>query len=363
MEKKGGWTMLRRCCILFIMLLMLPIAALAQPKTAPYDLNLSICYAQLGTQEQALFDLLYDAAYNGQNDVVLPESTPYDTVSTLLSTLIRDFPELCALDHSWTVQYYADDPEHAVSVVFSYVRPVSDQGRLAAFAHAAAVQAQGDAFARELQLYDALCARVTYADGENAHTAYGALMEGRAVCDGYAGALALLLRMSGIPASVVSGMAYSEKENAWESHAWNIIALDDEYVLADAVWDDQPDGNAHWYLNLTDAQMAADHLPEDTLLLPACCAPQLNWHAHMGGLIPAGAWQDAVRDAFCRLAHGETGISLRFAEAADYHAVMDDLTAVWDAYNASAAPEDRLYGSLRWRFSLLQQCVLFSPGS
>ena len=44
-------------------------------------------------------------------------------------------------------------------------------------------------FERELILHDRLAGAVTYVDSDNAHNAYGALVEGKAVCEGYAEAL------------------------------------------------------------------------------------------------------------------------------------------------------------------------------
>ena len=91
---------------------------------------------------------------------------------------------------------------------------------------------------------------------EDSYTAYGTLIMGRAVCQGYADAMKLLLNLAGIEAQVVIGYA-------GEPHAWNIVKIDGEYYHIDATWDDPvPDtGNkvTYTYFNLSDEQIAKDH--------------------------------------------------------------------------------------------------------
>jgi transglutaminase-like putative cysteine protease len=64
------------------------------------------------------------------------------------------------------------------------------------------------------------------------HTAYGALVDGLAVCDGYARAYLHLLRMVGIESRIVLGNA------GGEHHAWNIIKLGGNWYHTDPTWND-----------------------------------------------------------------------------------------------------------------------------
>ncbi len=61
-------------------------------------------------------------------------------------------------------------------------------------------------------------------------TAYGALVKGRAVCQGYTLAYKLLLSRAGIPAIYV----VSDSMN----HSWNMVELDGSWYHVDATWDD-----------------------------------------------------------------------------------------------------------------------------
>lgn len=66
-------------------------------------------------------------------------------------------------------------------------------------------------------------------------TAYAALMNGTAVCQGYANLLYRLLLESGVDARILSGDGVTSSGRG--PHAWNIAALGDAYFLMDSTWD------------------------------------------------------------------------------------------------------------------------------
>ncbi len=65
------------------------------------------------------------------------------------------------------------------------------------------------------------------------HTAYGALVKGDAVCDGYAKAYQYLLQKVGVYSHMVTGWG------AGGGHAWNLVNLDGKWYYTDLTWDDQ----------------------------------------------------------------------------------------------------------------------------
>lgn len=87
-------------------------------------------------------------------------------------------------------------------------------------------------------IYDYICSHVTY-DHENLrddqytlkYTAYAALIQGTAVCLGYANLFYRMANDAGVDARIVTGMASADQ------HAWNIVRLDGGYYLLDSTWD------------------------------------------------------------------------------------------------------------------------------
>lgn len=86
---------------------------------------------------------------------------------------------------------------------------------------------------RAKALHDYIVRNVSYDSSESSpqvYGAYGALVEGRAVCGGYAEGYAVLLEAAGIEQTCV----ISKEMN----HEWNIVTIDGESYHVDACWDD-----------------------------------------------------------------------------------------------------------------------------
>jgi transglutaminase/protease-like cytokinesis protein 3 len=125
---------------------------------------------------------------------------------------------------------------------------------------------------KELALHDYLVNNCQYdqrvIDGtipdnsDDTYNAYGALINGSAVCQGYADAMYRLLKGVGIESMSVSGTATNGVET--ENHAWNIVKIGGQYYQLDATFDDPSykDGSnhpTHDYFNVTDDLLAQDH--------------------------------------------------------------------------------------------------------
>jgi hypothetical protein len=91
------------------------------------------------------------------------------------------------------------------------------------------------------------------------HTAYGALINGIAVCNGYATAMLALLEDAGIDSKEIYGMA--GVGNSKEVHAWNMVSLENNWYHLDATWDDPDWGNyvEHAFFNVPDSKIELTH--------------------------------------------------------------------------------------------------------
>ncbi len=69
------------------------------------------------------------------------------------------------------------------------------------------------------------------------HNVYGALVNRKVVCEGYARAFKYILDGLSIENILVSGTA-TNSNNSTESHAWNYVKLDGKWYAIDVTWDD-----------------------------------------------------------------------------------------------------------------------------
>ena len=196
-----------------------------------------------------------------------------------------DYPQHFWLGNSW--QTYTTSSYIELSLTCT----ASLQNQKATFEAAVKKMLEGitsgmSEYDRALLLHDRLVKQVTYdLDAPNAHSAYGALVDGRAVCEGYARAYQYLLYRAGIQALYISGYA-------GESHGWNAVRLDGNYVLVDATWDDpvgvnDPDFVSHAYFGLTTAELGRDHTPsaDGAYPQPNCTATAYHYHRRNGSYI------------------------------------------------------------------------------
>jgi hypothetical protein len=116
----------------------------------------------------------------------------------------------------------------------------------------------------EKRIHDYMVRNVKYGykkddkgEDSKAYSSYGALVDKKAVCNGYAQAMKLLCDLSGIECSMIVGKADGE------NHAWNLVKLDDSWYHVDATWDDptpdDPERIFYHYFNTTDDMIALDH--------------------------------------------------------------------------------------------------------
>ena len=97
-------------------------------------------------------------------------------------------------------------------------------------------------------LQEYLCRSVIYeSEALRAHDAAGALLDGRAVCDGYAKAFKLLCDAYDIPCLIVPGTATQNGKS--EPHAWNYVQMENgEWYAVDVTWDDHEDITKQYFL-------------------------------------------------------------------------------------------------------------------
>ena len=203
--------------------------------------------------------LLFTEATEGEADDEIRE-TLINITQPAMDALLYDHPEIYwvrmgdAGGSTFTIKHRSTENEDGTLTVSvrklifklatKYIdegKVIADEARLLAEA-VAGCEVTGETRAEKLRsMCDLLAARVAYdKEGERQHIATGALIDGRAVCDGYAKAIKLLCDREGIPCVVVAGKAV--QNGGTDLHAWNYVQLENGLWYAlDATWDDRGD--------------------------------------------------------------------------------------------------------------------------
>lgn len=232
----------------------------------PFDKELYYGRATLSGKENGellveVYDIVFDMVEKGTAERILNTKRSVDDIvitvddmNTVLSAYRYDNPQHFWLDKFRMNVYTSDQTVYNLMITYlTEVNTAEAKGAFKAAAEAFIVDAgvtEGMSdYHTALLLYDAVTEHITYtSDTYNAHDAYGALIQGMAVCEGYAEMYQYLLYLCGISSHEVVGTA------SGEGHAWNLVKLDGKYYMADPTWDDQS-YSSHSYFNVTTAEL------------------------------------------------------------------------------------------------------------
>lgn len=142
-------------------------------------------------------------------------------------------------------------------------------------------------FEKAVFFHDYLVLNCTYTTGaENAHSAYGCLVDKEAVCEGYAKSFLMLCSKAGIECVLVTGEARST--NGVEPHMWNLVKLDGVWTHVDVTWDDNGrDYSSYTYFGLTDNEIDFSHTMESLTIYSVAPATSTsaNYYIRTGKML------------------------------------------------------------------------------
>jgi len=296
-------------------------------------------YDNLSGEEQAAYDDILERLPGFPENIRL--DLELDSLNRVFSALTLDQPLLFQI--STTYFNYAPNAHGRVTGLLPEYLLTREEyaARCEALAKAVetfAVPANGTQFDDELALHDQLIRLCTYAEDftpPEKSTAYGALVEGSASCEGYARALQLLLDLQGIDCYIVTGEATNSAGDS-VGHAWNKVRVDGSWYQVDATWNDPvtEDGRhvtSHAYFNLTDTEIGQTH--ELTDARNPCTATAANYFVRKGLLFSSldRAAEDQLAKALREgWAAGDNAAELRFRDEA---AMKEGMRYLFDKQN------------------------------
>lgn len=233
-----------------------------------FDVRFYPYYYMLDDKGQHLYRQIYANATALNKKFAPIESVSLSELKNTFAAVYNDHPELFWMDTAYSCKYKKDGKCAEIELQFNYTadnletEKATFNGKVNEIVSKA--QELDSDYDREKYVHDALIEQVEYsASAKINQSAYSALVNGSTVCAGYARAFQYMMQQLWIPCYYCTGYA-------GESHAWDIVALDDGYYNVDATWDDTGNGT-YAYFNKTDADYAGNHLRQDlSVNLPPC---------------------------------------------------------------------------------------------
>lgn len=184
-------------------------------------------------------------------------------------------------------------------------------------------------YEKELFFHDYICNNTVYdmdTFGNVGASAHNTLINGRAVCEGYARAMQILLDKSGIYNYLIIGDGTSNGEI--KPHMWNVVKLNDENYHLDVTWNDNDETNipSYMYFNVTDEQISRDH----SNLEPYennCYGTYFNYFVRNGTYVHTFYHFSQFADASSKILRtGKNTVELCFKNKSDYDRAVSSIS-------------------------------------
>lgn len=187
--------------------------------------------------QRVIFNLFLSAMKKGESKVVLPTRINSNSIIYFIKLVIAEYPELCQYDTcSCSYLYQGNSCIVKLNPAFGNRAMANELNAKARRILDSIIVEKTSDIKKVLCIHDYLINNVTYRETELnsfniSHTAYGAIVNNEAVCEGIAYGFSYLLKMSGVKATVVDGKADDG------AHAWNIVKIDSDCYHFDVTWD------------------------------------------------------------------------------------------------------------------------------
>lgn len=199
----------------------------------------------LNDDEKSVYCRLADAVRNIEKSVTITTSLSTAQIKKIYEYYVYDHREVFYMSGT-DLQYTQYKKYYTYKFIFRYnydkAQIITMRDKLQAAAKQALGAAEGKAtdYKKEKALHDYLIKNCYYdlnaAENPSAYpesfSAYGALVNGKAVCEGYADSMKLLLSSVGIKTLYLTGQGNGN------SHAWNEVNIGGKWYFLDATFDD-----------------------------------------------------------------------------------------------------------------------------
>lgn len=299
-------------------------------KGSPYKFY----FERLTPVEKRAYNAIIEKIYDMPERIAVPKIDGKE-LDNVFSALLFDNPDLfflgrkCAVETRMWLTYFSVD----------YIIDKADLADMKAQlereceAFEQTLTDPGNQWRTELEIHDHVIDRCEYHDPEGDliySSSYGALVNGRAACEGYSKAVKLLLDRAGIENALISGVS-ENGEGSGGAHMWNIVNIGGDYYHLDCTWDDpvSDDGGKlrmYTYFNLSDEMISGTH--RDFSYDFGCNSTAENYYIKTGTYFESYSRSSESRltDIITKsVKNGRYQIQLRFADKKSYDGAVADL--------------------------------------
>ncbi len=305
-------------------------------------------YAALDEEEQQVYLYIAGKLQNLENEIdVAPYDMAVQRVIKVCQALDIDFPEFFWYDAytytynensgimknlTFTMKYSTEDIANRQNVIDNYVNNIIGQ-----------ITEDMDDYTRVKFVHDYIIRNTDYdLNAPDNQNICSLMMEGRAVCAGYAKAMTFILNKAGVETTTVYG-----KTVTGEAHAWNLVKIDDRYYYVDTTWDDpsyigeevQKDFVDYTYFNITTDDLLRSHEIDQRLInYPVFENTENAYYIRENryyDIVAEGGSGRFIDDVYEAFLNGEQYSNYKFADMAQKDQALEALGTSYILYSTS----------------------------
>ena len=308
--------------------------------SGPSEEELRAAYyrSYLTAEQQKEYDALLDALGNRESSARVGISS-LESITPVVRALYYDHPEFFWLENGGTLTTVGGRSEYAfrTSAAPSELDGMQAEIDAAAEFFLSQVPPESTECQKVRLVFEFLVDTVDYdSSGPHSGSIYGALVERKARCEGYARAAQYLLGELGVFCTYITGTTLDG-----DSHGWNLVSIGGEYYHMDPTWGDPsfsggsdpvPGYRNYAYLCATTDEILLSRTIDETYApVPSCTAQTHNYFAE-NGLLLSSYPGEAAKILASHYRSGARFVPLRFADETAYRQALDSLFSGQEIY-------------------------------
>ncbi len=300
------------------------------------------CYSGLEDIEKHAYNEILSEIYGMPETVSIP-AIGGDSFNRVFSALLCDNPDLFFVGRKCTLTSHLLATDCTIEYIIGKEEYETQKAELDSVCSSviSSLTNPDDEWQTEKEIHDYIIENCEYKIIESEHvysSSYGALVNGKAACEGYSKAAKLLFDKAGIESSVVSGIS-SGFDGEYVPHMWNAVKINGDFYYLDCTWDDpvSSDGKAYTayaYFNISDEMIASTHT--DISRDFGCDSTEENYHIKTGRYFSSydrSCEKKLASLVAQQLESGSDTLQLRFGSKKVYDKAVSDLIGGERIYN------------------------------
>jgi len=314
-----------------------------------------LCYQTMSQEQRLIYEQLYEGiAAREQEFYIYTKDT--EAVGTVLNGLLADNPGFFWMDGAASIYGLESRSKKKITLEFNCKPEEIDH-------LTELIEEEADRYLQELApdatdydkvrtAYEFVITNVSYdIDAPQGQNLQSSMIYHKSVCAGYSKELQYLLHKAGVRCAYIAGTVV--RDDAVESHAWNLVEIDGTNTYVDTTWGDPsyvmtseaarelPDISYNYLCLTTDEMDRTGHTANDNYVLPECTSYEYDYYIRSGRYYEycdTDAIRMQIRNA---VDNNVPDVHMKFATLEDYYAAQ---AVIFDEGMLS----DELQNRMKW---------------